>query len=805
MRLQRLGFILLAFYLVFLGGSSYYNMIFPLRVFHHAVITLLLVLWLVRRIRRGWGLPATALNPGLYALIIIWFVAAAFSLDPRMSFEQVWFLVTHVMVFWVLVDLFQRGRQRLVLEAQFILAALVVLLGFLQLFSWYFGLGITPDSRIGWFSVIGPGAWLPLRFEPLWLPLGVTTWLAAYTAPLVVVTAAWGATTPRHDFRRVLWGLCGALLLTMFLSFSRGGIIALGAATGAFLLMRSISRLRTLSWFSPQFLLRFALLGAIIAGGILAVFTISGSPSRMSGDALRRDLWNSAVEIIVDHPVLGVGPGMFGRALRTYRDPAVADDRIATSHNLYLNTTAEIGLIGLVVCVILAVLMLRDWRSHWQETATENGRLRLEAVYAALVGVGAQSVFDTFTSTAVVSVFLVLLAYAAARQGGRLHKPPVAGRWTALSALVIVLGYGVFFIPVDIAHGWYLRSFQPGERAVEYVRAASEVDPGLHLYALQQAYLSSDENALAAYRRAVELEPTWDTGWLNLAALAERQGDLRGAMQYLEQARQISHHNPAGLHWARLAEQTASAPESTIAQAYVTALRSNRYNQNPPFSDFWSGTPLRIRALEQYSQDLPLDFRYRLFAAHPILGDATTLVPELARTAAEWWVVGQDSLMRGQTEAAVEAFSRAIQIDRANGDYYVSRARAEWMENPAAAERDLNLGELLGTRFEYPNAARVNLVKTPDDIYRLRVTALPPRVLNQNFEGVLFTRAAGFEIFTEMRYPGPGTEAMQPWYDIAADYEANGQLDRAINVYRAILDYAPDEARARDELARLGN
>lgn len=161
--------------------------------------------------------------------------------------------------------------------------------------------------------------------------------------------------------------------------------------------------------------------------------------------------------------------------------------------------------------------------------------------------------------------------------------------------------------------------------------------------------------------------------------------------------------------------------------------------------------------------------------------------------------------MRGQTEAAVEAFSRAIEIDRANGDYYVSRARAEWMENPAAAERDLNLGELLGTQFEYPNAARVNLVKTPDDIYRLRVTALPPRVLNQNFEGVLFTRAAGFEIFTEMRYPGPGTEAMQPWYDIAADYEANGQLDRAINVYRAILDYAPDEARARDELARLGN
>jgi hypothetical protein len=56
-----------------------------------------------------------------------------------------------------------------------------------------------------------------------------------------------------------------------------------------------------------------------------------------------------------------------------------------------------------------------------------------------------------------------------------------------------------------------------------------------------------------------------------------------------------------------------------------------------------------------------------------------------------------------------------------------------------------------------------------------------------------------------MRYPGPGAEAMQSWYDIAADYEANGDIEHAVQVYEAILDYAPDEVLAREELTRLEN
>ncbi len=81
---------------------------------------------------------------------------------------------------------------------------------------------------------------------------------------------------------------------------------------------------------------------------------------------------------------------------------------------------------------------------------------------------------------------------------------------------------------------------------------------------------------------------------------------------------------------------------------------------------------------------------------------------------------------------------------------------------------------------------------------------MPPRIIDQNFEGVLFGgRVASFDLLPDMRPPGPGTAVLQPWYDLAASYLDTGETDRAINVYRAILDRAPEESTARAALDRL--
>ena len=148
--------------------------------------------------------------------------------------------------------------------------------------------------------------------------------------------------------------------------------------------------------------------------------------------------------------------------------------------------------------------------------------------------------------------------------------------------------------------------------------------------------------------------------------------------------------------------------------------------------------------------------------------------------------------------------SQALTDSTYRGDYYASRARARISSNAAGAERDLEAADLLGTYNESTNAIRAQLATTVDEQRKLWIAAVPPRILDQSFEGVLFAgRVASFDVLPEMRLPGPGHSVMQPWYELAASYQTSGQIPSAINVYRAILDRAPEEQEAREQLEDL--
>jgi putative inorganic carbon (HCO3(-)) transporter len=806
MRLQRLFFILLAVYVVFIGGGPYYYTVFPIRIFHHFVMTVLLAWWLARRLRVG--LPITPLNIALYAAVIVWGISAIFSADPRMAIENLWFPLVHLLIFFIIADLFQRGRQRLVMETNFLLAALVVCIALLQFASWLFGLGVVPGTEIGWLSVLGAEMPLPLMTPMLYLPLGVSTWLAAYTAPNALLAFGWSLTARLRDFRIALRLLAGGLLLVMILTFSRGGFISLAVGAGLFILLR-LSQSQAVRQMNLQ-RAATALIPVVVIGVIVAVivFTIGQSEGRYSGDALRLNLWRSAVEIARDHPVVGVGPGLFGRGAREYRDPTVVDDRLGTAHSIVLNTAAEEGIAGIAVLAALAILTFHAWWRLWRNADFSGRKIRLEVAFAALVGIGAQSLFDTFTTTALVALSALLAVYCTVEPGSVLDKPR-GHHWAAVVALVLVLAYGVFWIQTDRAQAAFIRSTRAGD--VEAAREAASIDPSLRLYPLQIAYLTGMQTppeadpsaAITAYQHALEFEPTWDTGWINLAGLQARAGNIDGALASLERAERISINNLAAFNWARITEAYNAGAEDEIVERYVSAMSPLRL----PLSVWWSETDLRRRAVEQFYEsltDFP-DLQYRIAEVH-FPERRAELVTDEPDTAAEWWVRAKYALdVEQDFITALNAFDQAIALNRGIGDYYVSRSRGNVLLDTPIPERDLDLAQLLGPRYESVNAVRASFAQGTER-ERLLALAVPPRVVDQNFEGVLFGgRTASFELLPEMRDPGPGTAFMQPWYDLAAIYEADGRMDAARNVYRAILDYAPGERLARERLNTLEN
>lgn len=803
MRLSRIAFILMAIYIIFIGGSAYYTLIFPVRVLHHAFITIVLGLWLLNRIHHNRGLPKTPLNYPIIGMVIVWIISAIFSLDPRMAFEHLWFPLTHIILFFIIADLFQQKREHLVMETQFMLAAVVVLLSLLELASWYLGLGIIPGTSIGWGDVIGDGAWLPLEPIRLSLAMNVSTLLAGYVAPLVSLTAGWALTTHRRDFRVVLWGLSGALLIVLVLTFSRGGLLSVLSAVGIIIAFRlsRISQFASRSWGK-------LLIGSVVVIGILVVSLysiLSITQSRISnmGDAGRLDMWQSAVEMAQDDLFTGVGPGLYGRAFRSYRDPTIVQDKLAAAHNAYLNTLAETGIPGILVSIWLGAAFLQAWYRNWQ-TASSTSKQRLETVLAALVGLGIHSLVDVFTITPIVLLIIVLVAYCIAATPQIIPPNNIRRRFVPTAALIAVIAYGIWLIQLDRAQSAYQSSFGDPEIAYNNANQAVGIDPSLNLYTLHNAYLQGRDRetifGIEAYKQALALESTWDLGWMNLAALELRNSNPQDALTYLNHARQINANSPAVLHWAVLAETFNSSPSDEIIAAYIVAMR---YNGILPLSDFWWATDLRRTALEQYIPNLPLDYQYRVLAAYDP-SRALDIVPINPQTAAEWWVIGEYSLtIEADLSIAQDAFSRAIQLAPTIGDYYVSRAKATYKSAASDAERDLKIALLLGTYAEYPNAVWAEFAPTPQEAERLRANALPPRQVLQEFSAVLYNRPAIFDLFPEMRRIGPGRAAMQPWYTIAEMRLADGNTSGAINAYRAILDYAPDETEAREQLAVL--
>jgi tetratricopeptide (TPR) repeat protein len=816
-RLQRLGLILLVIFMLVVGGGPYYAVYLPVRVVTHALLTAVLLGWLVTRIRRGRFLPATPLNWPLYAGAGVLALSTLFSLDPRMSAEHAWWPLVHGLIFFVCAAVIADGRQRLLFEALFLAGAVTVLLAGAEFVGW----AERTLAAVDVGAVLAGQSEFPPITPMLGAPLHVSTALAGFVTPQIVIAFAWAVTARRRDERMVLLALGVALGLVLLGTGSRGGFLSLAAAAVVLTVLRLApafrralggdggSRRRVFTGAAAIVFIACAALGLVLV--------ISRGSGRSSGDAIRASLWADAAYASRDYPVLGAGTGQFGRVARIYQRPDdPVDFRHRQAHNIVLNTAAEEGIAGVFILGWMSVALVIGW---WRlrRTATGSRALRLDAALAALAAVAVQAQFDVFFTTPFVALVALLAAYAVTPDGafGAQPRPPLRDKAAAWVALALVAAGGLLWIPVNLAQAQFERSVR--EQDMNAARQAAALDPALHLYRLHIAYLTGVDSAgdpaqlpeaIAEYEAALALEPTWDTGWINLAGLYERAGRIDDALAALERARIINPRSAAGWNWARIADEHDAAPDDAIIAAYGAAMRSTLW----PFSTAWAATPRRLQALEQIYADANPRLQYQL--AEVFFPERrAALVPDQPESADDWWVVGQHALtVLNDPQAAFRAFDEAVRLNpnREVGEYYAARARggaALGESGRDQAQRDAAMASLLVTYQERPAVVFANLAEaqgvTAEALRGLRAAAGPALVIDQNFEGVLFGRVAEFMLPPQLRPPGPGTRAFAPWYAIAADDVAAGELERAANVYRVILEAAPEEALALERLAEL--
>jgi putative inorganic carbon (hco3(-)) transporter len=165
--------------------------------------------------------------------------------------------------------------------------------------------------------------------------------------------------TTNSFLKKVLYfGILAVFAVSCVYTKSRGGNLGFASAVIVSLLLSSKVR---------SVILKAALAGLTVLGAAAAIpiiLTRSDVSGYIGGDASASDrlmVWAAAFRMTLDHPLLGVGYGMFAEYVRDY-----GADKKLLAHNTLISVIAETGIIGGILYVLIIFITLRTlWRA-WQ-------------------------------------------------------------------------------------------------------------------------------------------------------------------------------------------------------------------------------------------------------------------------------------------------------------------------------------------------------------------------------------------------------------------------------------------------------
>lgn len=301
-----------------------------------AVLALAAIVWHARRRMNWW--PA---GSWLFGAMFVWCVGTGMAAERPLyvAFEAMT-LARVYLLYWVLVNYFEEfGDLRLLLTT---LAAVVVMQ-----------------------SAVGAQQHLAGQYRATGT-VGDPNLLGMYTNVLLVMLLALAMET-RGKWQVACVGAFFAGAMLVLITYSRGawlvGAGTAGLVCGSLLLLNL--RTRKFVLLAPCLVLVLLLLTAT-ADGIAARWQGGFGAITESRDSART--LGPALAMVRDYPVTGVGLNHMSLALNTrhYGDVLTPDERQVT-HNLYVTTAAETGLVGMVLFGALAMsVLLRGMRLAWR-------------------------------------------------------------------------------------------------------------------------------------------------------------------------------------------------------------------------------------------------------------------------------------------------------------------------------------------------------------------------------------------------------------------------------------------------------
>jgi tetratricopeptide (TPR) repeat protein len=245
----------------------------------------------------------------------------------------------------------------------------------------------------------------------------------------------------------------------------------------------------------------------------------------------RADLWRLAWDEARHHPLLGAGAGTYERYFLAHQPRDVG--RVRDAHNLYVETLAEVGPVGLallIVVLLTPLVTLRRVRRH----AVVPGAVGAYVAYLVHTGVDWDWELPAVTLAGLLCGAAILLA---ARRSAAPEPLSAPARWVLAGGVVVAAAFATVALIGNTALSRSATAREHGDQtaAAHDARRARSLMPWSPApwEALGQAQLAAGflPEARQSFRKAISIDPGDWALWYDLAS----------ATNGVERARSLQH------------------------------------------------------------------------------------------------------------------------------------------------------------------------------------------------------------------------------------------------------------------------
>jgi O-antigen ligase len=540
-------------YLIFIGGGPGGIQIPQLRLLSVVGSAIALGSWAFVAIRDPHWRPRSALLPAFALCLGSMAISTITSRSPRISVEFLAYAVLWVGLYLLLVQLLSRGefRDRILGLASLCGIAIATLL-----------IAVIVTKWLHFWSDLGHLATPPFRPGSESLMYGNPSMVLALVVLLGAVAVGWLTRFGRRGHRLAIAALAvfGA---TALMTGTRGGWIAVGigaAASTAVVVYASgtrRSRQVMVDWVPRRSRLFLAAAGVALIP--LALVLVPAAIQRLSASVGNRvEFFRIAIEQFLESPVLGIGPGMWAAQQLFYTVASDAGEIATHAHDIYLQSLAELGILGIVAGVVAALILLRLVVDGLRDQSSTRRRWAVIAIFTSAY-FGAHQLVDFFANKpAVFAAFVIPIALLDATRPQQLW--PLSNRLTELRSGLALGGASVVAVTAIVVgalvevpaliHAAAVEKANAGDWS-DGRRLANEavaMDPGMPIYrltaGLAAAHAGDHVSAADNFRIVVEATDLPEA-WLDLAAAQASLGNSHEALDALRSGLRIGIRQPA--------------------------------------------------------------------------------------------------------------------------------------------------------------------------------------------------------------------------------------------------------------------